>query len=89
MDYFSTLPIYGKIEILYQMKQIEEEQEGGFFQQFYDNNKVGEYRFSLFLLAANWLYEFENKTSKNNRTVYASRNIAKLNHLRILERDKN
>ncbi len=87
-DYFSTLPVFGKIEVLYQMKQIEEDEEGAFFQQFFNKAKVGEYRFALFLLAINWLYEFENKTniSKRGRTLYASRKLARLNHLRASEK---
>ncbi|PMP66589.1 MAG: hypothetical protein C0192_04235 [Desulfurella multipotens] len=75
LDYFCNLPLKAQIEIFHQMKIFEEEDENAFFMQNYDKNKVGEYRFGLFLLAIDKIINFENNATKSN---YSKSKIKKL-----------
>ncbi|MGE4546869.1 MAG: hypothetical protein AB7E28_03745 [Desulfurella sp.] len=77
--YFCNLPIQAQVEVLYQMKIIEEEDEYAFFQQNYDKNKVGEYRFGLFLLAIDKIINFEEMATKSK---YSKTKITKIDNLR-------
>lgn len=79
LSYFSNLPIQAQVEVLYQMKIIEEEDEYAFFQQNYDKNKVGEYRFGLFLLAIDKIINFEQMAIKSK---YSKAKVAKISNLR-------
>jgi len=89
-EYFSTLPLFGKIEVFCKMKEIEEENEGGFFLQHYNIKIVGEYRYSLFILALDNLYQFErNRYSKKTVSSYSRRKLEKLRRLREIEKSES
>lgn len=65
INYFCSLPLNAKILIFHQMKIIEEDDEYAFFQQNFDQYKIGEYRFSLFLLAIERVEGFINNSEKS------------------------
>ncbi|WP_086033675.1 hypothetical protein [Desulfurella amilsii] len=79
LSYFCNLPIQAQVEVLYQMKIIEEEDEYAFFQQNYDKNKVGEYRFGLFLLSIDKIINFEQMATKSK---YSKTKVEKIDDLR-------
>lgn len=79
IKYFCNLPLNAQIEVLYQMKIIEEENENAFFAQNYNQYKLGEYRFGLFLLAIDRIKNFEQRAVKSK---YSKAKIQKIKDLK-------
>ncbi len=81
VEFFCNLPLQAQVEIFYQMKIIEEDDEYAFFQQNYNKDNVGEYRFSLFLITIERFRNFMQNASKSN---YGLSKLKKLNSLKNL-----
>ncbi len=84
LEYFSGLPLMAKLEVFYISKLIEEEDECAFLQHHFDTQKIGEYGFSLFLLAILRLFNLENKDTSgfSNLSSYKLKQISSLKALR-------
>ncbi len=83
LKYFNELPLVAKLEAFHISKLIEEEDEFAFLQHHFDKQKIGEYGFSLFILAVNRLYCLETKdTADKNLSLYMLNTIAKMKMLR-------
>lgn len=87
LEYFSNLPLMMKLEVFYESKLIEEEDEFAFLQHHFDKLKIAEYGFSLFLLGVDRIFLLENKDTENkNISSYTLKKISMIKSLRNSER---
>lgn len=90
LKYFAELPLMAKLEVFYISKLIEEEDEFAFLQHYFDKQKIAEYGFSLFLLAADRLFLLENKdTESKSLSSYKLKKISMIKRLRNPENGKD
>jgi len=76
-----------RLEVFYESKLIEEEDEFAFLQHHFDKQKIAEYGFSLFILGIDRLFLLENKDIENkNISSYTLGKISMIKSLRNSEK---